>query len=45
MILPMDSALEFYDKTNSRQEEEQRENTAHFVSSKTQNPHTHTKPP
>ncbi len=45
MILPMDSALEFYDKTNSRQEEEQRENTAHFVSSKTQNPPTPTQNP
>ncbi|WP_163532192.1 flagellar hook assembly protein FlgD [Helicobacter suis] len=44
MILPMDSALEFYDKTNSRQEEEQRENAAHFIPSKTQKPPTQTPP-
>lgn len=31
MVLPMDSALEFYDKNTTRQEKEQRENAAHFV--------------
>ncbi|WP_163533569.1 flagellar hook assembly protein FlgD [Helicobacter suis] len=45
MILPMDSALEFYDKTNSRQEKEQRENIAHFVPSKTQKPPAPTQNP
>lgn len=34
MILPMDSALEFYDKQSSRQDKEQRESLAHLVQSK-----------
>ncbi|BCZ17883.1 hypothetical protein NHP190003_11650 [Helicobacter sp. NHP19-003] len=31
MILPMDSALEFYDRNTTRQEKEQRENAVHFI--------------
>ncbi|BEG58037.1 Flagellar basal body rod modification protein FlgD [Helicobacter sp. NHP21005] len=34
MILPMDSALEFYDRNTTRQEKEQRENAVHFVPEK-----------
>ncbi|WP_120947779.1 flagellar hook assembly protein FlgD [Helicobacter mehlei] len=41
MILPMDSALEFYDKNTTRQEKEQREGLAHLVQSKT---HTQSTP-
>ncbi|CRF51153.1 Flagellar basal-body rod modification protein FlgD [Helicobacter heilmannii] len=34
MVLPMDSALEFYDKNTTRREKEQRENAVHFVPEK-----------
>lgn len=36
MVLPMDSALEFYDKPNSRHEQEQHESLAHLVQAKLQ---------
>ncbi|WP_104759957.1 flagellar hook assembly protein FlgD [Helicobacter bizzozeronii] len=45
MILPMDSALEFYDKNTTRQEKEQRENLAHLVQSKAHTPSTPPKAP
>ncbi|BDQ27458.1 hypothetical protein ASB1_11340 [Helicobacter heilmannii] len=34
MVLPMDSALEFYDKNTTGREKEQRENAVHFVPEK-----------
>ncbi|BCZ18411.1 hypothetical protein NHP190012_00530 [Helicobacter sp. NHP19-012] len=34
MVLPMDSALEFYDRNTTRREKEQRENAVHFVPEK-----------
>ncbi|WP_235852481.1 flagellar hook assembly protein FlgD [Helicobacter vulpis] len=38
MVLPMDSALEFYDKPSSRHEQEQHESLAHLVQAKAPTP-------